>query len=64
MIEPWSQITLLCSVSKVLERLVYDRTIKFLDSRFSDAQFGFLANRSALQQLLVFYSEIYSSYMV
>lgn len=54
-------ISLLCSVSKVLERLVYDKTIEFLVDHFSNAQFGFLANRSALQQLLVFYSEIFSS---
>ena len=54
-------ISLLCSVSKVLEKLVYCRIIDFLSSRLSNSQFGFLPGRSCLQQLLTFYSDIFSS---
>ena len=45
-------ISLLSCTSKVLERLVFDRCIEFLESALSSAQFGFLRNRSTLQQLL------------
>ena len=54
-------ISLLCSVSKVLEKLVYCGVIDFLSSRLSNSQFGFLPGRSCLQQLLTFYSDIFSS---
>ena len=54
-------ISLLCSVSKVLEKLVNCRVIDFLSSRLSNSQFGFLPGRSCLQQLLTFYSDIFSS---
>ena len=46
-------ISLLCIVSKVLERLVYDKTMPFLLQSLTAVQFGFLPNRSALQQLLL-----------
>ena len=45
-------ISLLCIVSKVLERLVYDKTLPFLLKQLTVFQFGFLPNRSAIQQLL------------
>jgi len=55
-------ISLLCSVSKVLEKLVYDKVIQFVADRISNVQFGFLSKRSTLQQLLIFYNEIFSSF--
>ena len=54
-------ISLLSCTSKVLERLVFDRCIEFLESALSSAQFGFLRNRSTLQQLLLFYKDISES---
>jgi len=47
-------ISLLCVVSKILERLIYNYLVTFLTNSFSNQQFGFLAGRSALQQLLLF----------
>ena len=54
-------ISLLCSVSKLLERLVYNHLIDFISSNISSSQFGFLPNRSTLQQLLTFLNEIFIS---
>ncbi len=54
-------ISLLCSTSKVLERLVYDQCVAYFNNIFSKHQFGFIKNCSTLQQLLVFYNEIFES---
>ena len=54
-------ISLLCSTSKVLERLIYDKCIGFLIGSISPAQYGFLKSRSSLQQLLVIYRDIMDS---
>ena len=51
-------ISLLCVISKVLERIVYNNTIHFLDGTFSNFRFGFLPGRLSLQQLLIFINEI------
>ena len=51
-------ISLLCLVSKVLERLIYNHLINFLADSFSNQQFRFLASRSSLQQLLLFINNI------
>ena len=55
-------ISLLCSVSKVLERLIYDKIIDFVLPKISVAQFGFLRNRSCLQQLLLFLHNIHKAF--
>ena len=47
-------ISLLCVVSKVLERLIYNYLVNFLTDSFSNQQFGFLVGHSALQQLFLF----------
>ena len=50
-------ISLLCCLSKVLERLVFDKVYDFIVKSFiSNSQFGFVTNRSTLHQLLL-YSE-------
>ena len=50
-------IALLCCLSKVLERLVFDKVYDFIVKSFiSNSQFGFVRNRSTLHQLLL-YSE-------
>ena len=55
-------ISLLCSASKVLERLIYDKIIDFVLPKISAAQFGFLRNRSCLQQLLLFLHNIHKAF--
>ena len=47
-------ISLLCIISKVLERIVYNHIIKLLFSSISVYQFGFVPGHSSLQQLLIF----------
>ena len=54
-------ISLLCIISKVLERLVYDKLSAFIMKHniIHDSQFGFLQHRSAVQQLLTFLANIH-----
>ena len=51
-------ISLLCILSKVLERIVYNSMLKHVEGSLTKHQFGFLPNRSTLQQLLTFTNEI------
>ena len=51
-------ITLLCVVSKVLERCIFKHFKDFLCPLFDNAQHGFLQGRSTVTQLLAFYHEI------
>lgn len=55
-------ISLLCILSKVLERLVYDKIIEFVTSSIYPVQFGFLQSRSTVQQLLLFNDHLLSSH--
>ena len=45
---------MLCIISKILERIVYNYIIEFLFSSISIYQFGFVPGRSSLQRLLIF----------
>ncbi len=55
-------ISLLCTISKVLERLIYDQIIDFLSNNIiNTTQFGFLKGKSTCQQLLIFLSDIMSA---
>ena len=54
-------ISLLCITSKVLEQLVYNKTISYISSFLSPQQFGFLKNRSTVQQLLLMLNTIHST---
>ena len=51
-------ISLLCVVSKVLERCIFKHFEEFLCPLFHNAQHGFLQGRSTVTQLLAFYHEI------
>ena len=51
-------ISLLCNTSKVLEKLIYDKIIDHLNKFISSAQFGFLKNRSVIQQLLILFNQV------
>ena len=59
-VKNYRPISLLCTVSKVLERIVYDKIIDFLTPSISSSQFGFLSKRSTVQQLLLFLHNILS----
>ena len=54
-------ISLLCSISKLLEKLIYDKIIGFVSTSISPSQFGFRPKLSTTQQLLIFLETIYSS---
>ena len=54
-------ISLLCIVSKVLEKIVYDNIVEYVTQSTSVYQFGFLRGRSTLQQLLLFFHKILTS---
>ena len=61
-ISNYRQISLLCSISKVLERLAYDKVFEFVGQSISCSQFGFLRNQSCLQQLLLFLNNVVDSF--
>ena len=52
-------ISLLCTISKVLEKVIYQHLFDFLYNRLSAHQFGFIPGRSCLQQLLSFTHELH-----
>ena len=56
-------ISLLCIISKVLERLVYDHLNKFITKNciISCSQFGFRKSHSTNQQLLLFLHKVHQS---
>ena len=53
-------ISLLSNTSKLLERLIYNTVISKITDSISNVQFGFLRNRSTLQQLLIFVNEVFT----
>ena len=54
-------ISVLCSVSKLLEKLIYDKIIHFVSASIYSSQFGFRPNHSTTQQLLIFLNSIQDS---
>ena len=60
-IRNYRPISLLCVVSKILERIVYNHLIDFVNTSVSNHQFGFLRKRSTLQQLLILTNTIADS---
>ena len=60
LIKNYRPISLLCSLSKVLERIVFSRMAETVADSISNSQFGSMRGRSSQQQLLVMLSEIYS----
>ena len=54
LVNNYRPISLLCILSKVLERIIYNCIMNFMINSFTPYQFGFLPKRSALQQLLLF----------
>ena len=60
-IKNYRPISLLCVLSKVLERIIYNKVIEFIRPKLSEFQFGFLKNRSALQQLLAAFALMHNA---
>jgi len=54
-------ISVLCVISKVLERLVYNKVIDTIATSITPHQFGFQRNASTHQQLLIYFHELITS---
>ena len=54
-------VSLLCIISKVLERLIYDKIIDLVATSLTPLQFGFQRGSSTLQQLLVYFHQLITS---
>ena len=54
LVNNYRPISLLCILSKVLERIIYNQVVDHIHNLFTIHQFGFLAGRSAVQQLLAY----------
>ena len=54
----YQPISLLCIISKILEKIIYNHTLSFLSDCFTNHQFGFIPDRSSLQQLLLFINNL------
>ena len=61
LVNNYCPISLLCNTSKILEQLIYNKIIHLISSFLTLQQFGFLKNRSTIQQLLVLFDVIMSS---
>ena len=61
LVSNYRPISLLCSISKVLERIIYNHVLGFISCSISPSQFGFLRNRSTAQQLLTFLNCVHES---
>ena len=62
LISNYRPISLLCIISKVLEKLIYKKIITHILPQLSPYQFGFLPHRSCLQQLLLLYNTLYKAF--
>ena len=51
-------ISLLSSISKILERLIYNKITEHLSKTLSHYQFGFQKLKSTLQQLLLYFNDL------
>ena len=54
-------ISLLCSISKVFEKLIIDSLYLFVKDNLHSSQFGFRKHRSTVIQLLIFLNNIYKT---
>ena len=55
-------ISLLCTISLILERLIFNQILLVTSATISHFQFGFTKNSSTLHQLLLFINHIYTSF--
>ena len=61
LIKNYRPISLLCSVSKVLECLVYDKIVNFVTQSISLSYFGFLHGKSSLQLLPLSHEKLFGN---
>lgn len=57
-VKNYRPISLLSNISKVLERLVFNKVISHVNTSISPLQFGFTKKSSTLQQMLLFIDSI------
>ena len=57
-VKNYCPISLLYIVSKVLERLIYDKIINTVAASITPYQFGFQKNTSTQQQLLIYFHQL------
>ena len=60
-VKNYRPISLLCNVSKVFERLIYDKVISTVTKSITPRQFGFQKGTSTLHQLLLFFHQLITS---
>ena len=52
-------VTILCIVSKVLERLLYGSIVNFFKGLITDSQYGFRERRSVILEMITYLDKIY-----
>ena len=57
-VKNYRPISHICVVSKVLERLIYDKIINSVSNCITQYQFGFQRNASTQQQLLIYFNQL------
>ena len=58
----YTPISLLCCVSKIFEKVIFDEIYSHCRHRLNEKQFGFRKNRSAPTQLLLFLDTVYRKF--
>jgi len=61
LVKNYHPISLFCIISKVFERLIYNKVINKIAPLISPLQFDFQSNTSSLQQLLVYFHQLITS---
>jgi len=60
-VKNYRPISLLNNISKVLEKIIYNKTLQVVSHSITPTQFGFSKHKSSLQQLLLYFNELCSS---
>ena len=61
-VECYRPISLLCSVSKVFEKIIFDNIYPKVQAFLENAQYGFRQKKSAVLQMVKFLSKVYELY--
>ena len=61
-VKNYRPISLLCCISKVFKRIIYNSTFNHISTQISANQFGFLRHRSTTQQLVIFLNTILTAF--
>ena len=62
MIQQYRPISLLCSLSKVLKKLIFDELCDIVKNQLDQLQQGFRRHRSAVTQIFLFLNLLYKEY--